>query len=157
MPVHLLGVDVGTQGSKGVLVTTDGRVVACVAVEHDVERRFSGWAEHDADAVWWGDFVRITKTLLDRSAIAPASIAAIGVSALTPNMLPLDATGRPLRPAILYDDTRAYAELAWLRRELGWDRSMTARSPKFSSHSVPPKILWYREHEPERWERTHKI
>ena len=52
MPAYLLGVDVGTQSSKGALVTVDGRVVAHHAVEHGVSRPFPGWAEHDADEVW---------------------------------------------------------------------------------------------------------
>src|SRR5687767_8484045 len=69
---YLLGVDVGTQSSKGALVTFDGRVVAHCAIEHDVSRPFPGWAEHDADAVWWGDVTMAVQSLLRQAAIEPA-------------------------------------------------------------------------------------
>jgi sugar (pentulose or hexulose) kinase len=155
---YLLGVDVGTESSKGALVTSDGRVVAHHAVEHAVSRPFPGWAEHDADAVWWGDVARIIQVLLRQVAVEPTEVAAVGVSALAPAMVPLDVQGRPLRPGILYGiDTRAEAEIAWLNRELGWDTPAAAPAYRLQAQSVSPKIVWFREHEPELWGQTHKI
>jgi xylulokinase len=156
--VYLLGVDVGTASSKGALLTLDGRVVASHVVEHDVSRPQPGWAEHDADAVWWDDVATIIRALLHEAAVNPARVAAIGVSALGPAMLPVDAQGRPLRPGILYGiDTRAHLEIERLNHELGWDTPETAPARRLQAQSVAPKIVWLREHEPERWRRTHKI
>ncbi len=155
---YLLGVDVGTQSSKGALVTIDGRVVAHCAVEHDVSRPFPGWAEHDADRVWWGDVITVVQSLLRRAAVNPADIAAVGVSALAPTMLPVDAHGRPLRPGILYGiDTRAHVEIERLNRELGWDAAGASPGRRLQAQSVFPKIVWFRKHEPERWRQTRKI
>ena len=158
MSSYLLGVDVGTQSSKGVLVSLDGQVAAYHAVEHGVSRPFPGWAEHDADAVWWADVTSIVRALLRRTEVDPASVAAVGVSALAPAMVPVDADGRPLRPGILYGiDTRAHAEVERLNRELGWDGSDAPPGRRLQAQSVSPKIVWFRDHEPARWEQTWKV
>lgn len=158
MAAYLLGVDVGTQSSKGALVTVDGRVVARCAVEHGVSRPFPGWAEHDADGVWWGDVSTIIQQLLRQGAVRPADVAAVGVSALAPAMAPVDVRGRPLRPGILYGiDTRTHREIAWLNRALGWDAPGTPPARRLQAQSVAPKIVWFREHEPDLWRSTHKI
>ena len=155
---YLLGIDVGTQGSKGILLKTTGEVVARCAVEHEISFPRPGWAEHDADKVWWGDFVKLARELLRRSAIDPERIAAVGVSAVNPVMVPIDARGRPLRPGILYGiDTRSTAEIQWLNHDLGWDRPEVPPSRRLTSQSVSPKVIWLRENEPELWKRTAKV
>jgi xylulokinase len=137
---YLLGVDVGTQSSKGALVALDGRVVAHHAVEHGVSRPFPGWAEHDADEVWWGDVTRITRALLSQVSVDPADVAAVGVSALAPAMVPVDVNGRPLRPGMLYGiDTRAHAEIEQLNRELGWDTPEVPPARRLQAQSVSPR------------------
>ncbi len=103
----LLGVDIGTASSKGVLVRDDGTVVATASRPHEVSMPHPGWVEHDAQAVWWADFAAITQEL---TAAAPEPIAAVGVSGIGPCLLPVDSEDLPLRPAILYGiDTRAQA------------------------------------------------
>jgi xylulokinase len=154
----LLGVDVGTHSSQGALVAVDGRVVAHAAVEHGVSRPFPGWAEHDADEVWWSDVRSIIQELLTQSSVDPADIAAVGVSALAPAMVPVDARGRPLRPGILYGiDTRAEAQIERLNRQLGWDGPDASAGRRLHAQSLAPKIVWFRENEPERWCQTCKI
>ena len=158
MSAYLLGVDVGTQSSKGALVSLNGLVVAHYAVEHGVSRPFPNWAEHDADEIWWGDVATITRALLGQAGVDPSDVAAVGVSALAPAMVPLDVNGRPLRPGILYGiDTRAHLEIERLNRELGWDAPDSAPARRLQAQSVFPKIVWFREHEPERWLKTCKI
>ena len=60
----LLGVDIGTYSAKGVLCTPDGEVLAEATIEHGLSLPRPGWAEHDADAIWWGEFVALTRQLL---------------------------------------------------------------------------------------------
>jgi xylulokinase len=123
-----------------------------------VSRPFPGWAEHDADEVWWGDVARIVQALLTQVSVDPANVAAVGVSALAPAMVPVGVHGRPLRPGILYGiDTRAHVEIEWLNRELGWDTPDASPARRLQAQSVSPKIVWFREHEPERWQKTCKI
>ena len=155
---HLLGVDVGTQSSKGALVTVDGHVVAHCAVDHAVSRPFPGWAEQDADKVWWNDVARLIRGLLRQCSIDPSEVAAVGVSALGPAMVPVNDEGRPLRPGMLYGiDTRAQAEIERLNRELGWDTPDAPLASRLQAQSVAPKVMWFRDHEPEFWRKTSKI
>lgn len=114
----LLGVDIGTAGSKGVLVDAEGAVLARSVREHGVSAPHPGWVEHDAETVWWADFTAIVADLL--SAANGRPLAGLGVSGIGPCLLPADEHGDPLRPAILYGvDTRAGAEIAELNEEFG--------------------------------------
>ena len=107
----LLGIDMGTSSSKGVLVTPDGVVVATAVRAHSMSLPRPGWAEVAADQVWWGDVVALCQELLPQAAGAP--VAGVCVSGVGPCLLPCDADGTALRPAILYGiDTRATAEIA---------------------------------------------
>lgn len=148
----LLGIDIGTQGAKGALVSGGGEIIASHSLEHSLSVPRPGWAEHDAEKIWWGGFVDLVRGLVFRAQVDPRDIAAIGISALSPAVVPLDAAGRSLRPAILYSDTRAGAEITWMtdRLGLGTDTGLRAQD-------AGPKILWFREHEPERWRRTRRL
>ena len=107
MPL-LLGVDIGTSSTKGVLVRPDGTVVARAQVDHDVSSPQPGWFEHDAEAVWWQDFLQVAGEL---TAAAEGPVLGIAVSGIGPCLLPAGDEG-PLRPAILYGiDTRADSEI----------------------------------------------
>ncbi len=151
MSPTFLGLDVGTSSSKGVLVDAAGRVVARAEVEHATSSPHPGWVEHDADDVWWSDFVAIVRELLDDHDPPDA----IGVSGIGPVLLPADGDGRPLRPAILYGvDTRATAEIAELTQELGGDAILRRAGTPLSSQAVGPKWRWLRRHEPEVWDAT---
>ncbi len=154
----LLGIDIGTSSSKGVLVALDGRIIAQHSVPHSFEMPRPGWAEQDADSVWWADFCQISRALIAQADINPSRIAGVGVSAIAPTMLPLDEHYRPLRPAILYGiDTRAAAEIAQLNAELGEEAIFARTGQALSAQSVGPKALWYREKQPELFKRTRKI
>ena len=154
----LLGIDIGTSSSKGVLVALDGRIIAQHSIAHGFDIPRPGWAEQDADAVWWQDFCLISRALLHKAGIAPARIAGVACSAIAPTMLPLDGEYRPLRPAILYGiDTRAGLEIADLTEQLGEDAIFQRTGHSLSAQSVGPKALWYRRHQPQLFERTRKI
>ncbi len=154
----LLGIDIGTSSSKGVLVDLDGQGLAERAAPHGFDIPQPGWAEQDADAVWWRDFCTISRALIEAAHIDPARIAGVAVSAIAPTMLPLDENYKPLRPAILYGiDTRAGQEIDDLTVELGEDEIFARAGQTLSAQSVGPKVLWYRRHQPELFERTRKI
>jgi Sugar (pentulose and hexulose) kinases len=145
----LVGIDVGTQSSKGVLVRPDGTLIAEARAEHGMDVPRPGWAEHDADAVWWADVCTIARRLV-ASVPAGDRIGGVGVSAIGPTVLPLDAAGRPLRRAILYGvDTRATAQIAALEARHGASELAAWSGMHLSSQATGPKIAWLAEHEPE--------
>ncbi|MFI5955564.1 FGGY-family carbohydrate kinase [Cryptosporangium sp. NPDC051539] len=151
----LLGIDIGTSGSKGVLVTPDGTVVAGASREHGAGTPRPGWVEHDPVDVWWADFLALVTEL---RAAAPGPIDGIGISGIGPCVLVTDAAGRPLRPAILYGvDTRATAEIAELTDRYGAERILARGGSPLTTQAVGPKLAWLRRHEPDVWARTERL
>ncbi len=155
---YTLGVDIGTFESKGVLVDATGAIIATASHPHQMIVPRAGWAEHDAEQDWWGDFIRVTKALLETSQVKPEDIACIATSAIGPCMLPVDATGTPLMNGVLYGvDTRASAEIALLNAEIGADSILETCGNALTSQSVGPKILWFKRHHPDLFARTAMI
>ena len=152
---YLIGVDIGTYSSKGVLVRTDGSVVASHTMPHEMDMPRPGFFEHDADRVWWHDFVQIVKALLQQSEVDPKQVLGIGTSAIGSCVLPVDEKGRALRPGILYGiDTRAENEIAFLEKALGENEIFQKSGARLSSQASGPKVLWIRNHEPEVYKKT---
>ena len=145
----LLGVDIGTYSAKGVLCAPDGEVLAEATIEHGLSLPRPGWVEHDADAIWWGEFVGLTRQLLgDR--FSGEDVGGVAVSAIGACVLPVDAEGRPLRQGILYGiDTRASEEIAWLNERFGEEPMFDLGGMALTSQAIGPKILWIQRHEPE--------
>jgi xylulokinase len=155
---YLLGIDIGTYESKGVLTDTEGHILAQAMVPHELAFPQPGWAEHNADGVWWHDFVQLAHELLRQAGVAPVQVAGVGCSAIGPCVLPVDAAGQPLRPGILYGiDTRALVEVEELTAALGADWVVAETGSALSAQSAGPKILWIRRHEPEVWARTRRV
>ena len=153
----LLGIDIGTNSAKGVLCTPEGEVVASAVVEHGMSVPRPGWAEQDADAVWWGGFVALCRQLLSGK-FRGEDVGAVGVSAIGPCMLPVDRQGRPLRPGILYGvDTRASAQIAALNAEIGPEAIFALGGQMLTSQSIGPKMRWFRGQEPELYRKTHQL
>ncbi|MEJ2478777.1 MAG: FGGY-family carbohydrate kinase [Acidihalobacter sp.] len=154
----LLGIDVGTYSSKGVLARPDGTIAKSATVPHTMDIPHPGWAEQDADGVWWNDVVALCRELLDGEPFRGDEVAAVAVSAIGPCLLPLDSNGRPLRKGILYGvDTRAMNEIGELAERLGEEAVMRHSGMAFTSQAIGPKIRWLQRHEPEVWARTDKL
>jgi xylulokinase len=153
----LLGVDIGTSGSKAVLCSPDGQILATAIVEHETSFPHPGWAEHDAEQVWWGEFVQLTREILAQGFFGD-DVGAVGVSAIGPCVVPLDAAGTPLRPGILYGiDSRASDEIAWLEDRHGIDTMAVRNGMRLTSQAMGPKIRWMRTREPDVFARTAMI
>lgn len=151
----LLGIDIGTYESKGVLTTIKGEVIAQTAVAHQLLFPRAGWAEHDPELTWWGDFCTITKKLLATPGVSATDIKGVGVSAIGPDVLPIDEDFNPLRMGILYGvDTRAVKEIDELNAQFGEDVIFNATANCLSSQSTGPKILWIKKNEPEVYQKA---
>ena len=154
----LMGIDIGTTTSKGVIATPDGKIVAACGFEHDISRPAADMAEHDADKVWWGDFVRVCRNLLDISGVDPESISAVSCSTMYPTLVPVDTNGNALRQGILYGiDRRALTQIEKLKGILSDDYCLKVSGNGLSTQSIAPKIMWIKENEPEVFEKTYKF
>jgi xylulokinase len=148
----LLGIDIGTSSAKGLLATPDGEVIATAVREHALSLPRPGWAEHDAEEVWWPGILALCAELVPA---ARGALAGVCVSGIGPCVVPCDAAVRPLRPAILYGiDTRATEEIAELEDRFGADAILARGGSVLSSQALGAKLLWLRRHEPDVWSRT---
>ncbi|PWU47703.1 sugar kinase [Micromonospora globispora] len=150
----VIGVDIGTSSSKGVLVDLGGRVIGSCTRHHEVDRPRPGWVEMDAE-IWWQEFVGITRELL---APGEADVVAVGVSGMGPCVLLTDADGVPLRPSILYGiDTRSTGQIARLNERFGENAIMQRCGSALSTQSAGAKIAWVADTEPHLFARARRL
>ncbi len=155
---YYLGIDIGTFESKGVLVDGEGCIIASAARPHKMLVPQAGWAEHDADEDWWGDFKFLSNAVIAQSKVNPKDIRCVGASAIGPCMLPVDRDGRPLMNGVLYGvDTRAAMEIDQLTEQIGADVVLAATGNALTSQSVGPKILWLKQQRPDLYAKTAKF
>jgi xylulokinase len=155
----LLGVDVGTQATKGVLCTPNGEIVASASVAHPTASPRAGWYEQDAEACWWGDFCRVTHDLLARDGVRAANVVGVGCSSMTPNMLPLDRAGIPLRPAMLYCDSRSTEIYPAILQKVSADEILRLGGFRLAAHGgwQGGQLLWMRRYQATLYRRTCKV
>ena len=146
----VLGVDIGTSSSKGVLVDPGGRVLARHVVEHAVRRPGPGRFEMDG-TVWWDEFVAIARAL-------GGDVQAVGVSGMGPCVLLADEHDEPLRPAILYGvDTRSGRQIERLNRRYGADEIQRRCGSRLTSQAAGAKVAWVADEEPELFDRARRL
>lgn len=144
------------------IVTPRGETVTDCTFEHEIDRPHLGWAEHDAEKVWWGDFARMCRTLLQQSSLDPRRILAVGCSTFVPSVLPVDGTGRPLRQGILYTDTRTIDseildEIEAVKSSLEEKLGANASSRPYHQPITLTQILWIKRHEPEIFKKAARF
>lgn len=152
----VLGVDVGTSSTKGVLTDLTGSVLAVATRSHDVRRPHPGHVEMDP-GTWWEEFCALSSELL--AARPDARVEAVGVSGMGPCVALADADSVPVRPAILYGvDTRAVVEIAEWTERLGGDEVVLDRCGSvLTTQAAGPKMAWVARHEPEAYGRAARL
>ncbi len=136
----LLGIDIGTQGVKGILADASGVVHAQHQVEHGCFYPQPDWCEQDMTLNWWQNPVAVIRRLINDSSVSPSQIRAICVSGLYPALGPTDGEGNPLARAILYSDNRSVAEVEEVNR---------ARGLQLTTEELTPKLIWFLRNEPQ--------
>lgn len=142
----VLGIDIGTSSSKGVLVDFGGRIHATAVRDHDVNRPSPGQVEMDS-AIWWQEFIEISREL---TATDNVRVVGVGVSGMGPCVLIADEHAKALRPAILYGiDARALEQIDYLNQSFGEQSIVKRCGSALSTQAVGPKLAWLTVHEPE--------
>ena len=150
----MIGVDVGTSSSKGVLVDLDGELLASHVVEHAVQRPGPGMFEMDG-TVWWDEFTAISQRLLAEQDV---EVRAVGVSGMGPCVLLTDEADEPLRPAILYGvDTRSGRQIERLDERYGAEEIQRRGGSALSSQAAGAKVAWVADEEPDVFERARRL
>ena len=153
----LLGVDVGTSGTRAILVDHGGQVVASAASEHRaIHSEHIGWAEQDPDD-WWRAAQEAISSVLRSNGMKAADVEAIGLTGQMHGCVMLDETGAVLRPALIWCDQRTQAEANWLTDKIGFDRLIQLVSNPALPNFTLTKLLWVKKHQPEIFSRIRHV
>ena len=153
MPSKLLGIDVGTGGTRAVLIDREGKVVASRTADHQpFASPETGWAEQDPHD-WWRAACEAVRQVLANSATPAVDVVAVGFSGQMHGAVLLDAAGNVLRPALIWCDQRSAPEADELTAELGADKIIGWTCNPALPNFTLTKLLWVRKHEPHLFER----
>ena len=143
-----LGLDVGTQGTKGLLLDDTGRVLARAAKNYGLIPGLPAGAAEQHPDTWVAAVTSVASTLLSETASDPNRVRGIGVSGQQHGLVVLDDRGEVVRPAKLWCDTQTAAEASELAERFG---------RPVPTGFTASKILWLIRHEPNSWQRTRRI
>jgi len=157
MSTKVLGIDVGTGGTRAVLLDDAGRVLGAATAEHaPMASPQLGWAEQDPRDWWRAARIAIRECLGKASANAN-EVAAIGLSGQMHGLVMLDENGEVLRPALLWCDQRTEKECQVITERVGAKRLIElVANPALTGFTLP-KIWWVRAHEPQVWARVRSV
>ena len=153
---YLLGIDLGTSGTKTVLFDQTGAAVASATVEYPLLQPRNGWAEQRPED-WWNAAVSTIRTVLDKSGVDKADVVSLGISGQMHGLVLLDEAGKVLRPAILWCDGRTQDECDEITETIGRERLIQLSANPALTGFTAGKILWVRRHEPEIWAKARHI
>ena len=153
---YVIGVDLGTSGTKTVLFDETGRVIASHTIEYPLYQPQNGYAEQEP-ADWREAAFATIRAVMDKSGISPDAVKGIGLSGQMHGLVMLDAENRVLRRSIIWCDQRTAAECAEMTETLGLDRLMAITANPALTGFTASKILWVRNHEPEIYEKCRHI
>jgi xylulokinase len=151
-----IGIDVGTSGTKVLLLAPTGEILAKKTVEYPVSSPRPMWSEQDPED-WWKAACSGIGHVLKESGIHAGDVRGLSFSGQMVGLVPLDSRGRVIRPCILWNDQRSAEVAANLTAKIGLDRAMSETSNPLFATFVGPKVVWMREHEPDFYARLRHI
>ncbi len=154
---YYLGIDVGTSGTKALIMNTGGRVLAAATGPHTVSAPRPFWSEQ-SPRQWWSATVKAVRAAVAAAKIDAARIAGIGLSGQMHGLVCMDASGKPLRPAIIWNDQRTAEQAEQIERTVGGKAALVRLVGNVAMTSFTlTKLLWVRQNEPRVYESIHRI
>jgi xylulokinase len=152
-----VGIDVGTGGTRALILDSQGRVVSSATEEHQpFASPQIGWAEqHPED--WWHAAVIAVRKAIASANLNPEKISCVGFSGQMHGAVLLDERGSVVRPALIWCDVRTEKQCRDLTNKIGKDRLIQLTCNPALANFTLTKLLWVREHEPENWKRVRSV
>ena len=153
----LLGIDVGTGGTRAVLVNSHGRVIGAATAEHaPMSSPRIGWAEQSPED-WWSAACQAIRECLAKSRTQAGDVSAIGLTGQMHGLVLLDANDQVVRPAIIWCDQRTEQECRDITARVGAERLIELTANPALTGFTLPKTWWVRRHEPELWAQVRSL
>ena len=145
---YLIGIDIGTSGTKSVLFDTLGNVIASATAEYPLSQPHNGWAEQNPED-WW-EAVQKTLSAITQKA-TDGKIVGVGLSGQMHSLVLLNEENKVIRPAILWCDQRTEEECREIEERIGRERLIEITANPALTGFTASKILWVQKHEPENF------
>lgn len=150
---HVIGLDVGSQSIKGVLLDEAGATRAVASAPLEMRHPHNSWAEqHPGD--WTAALATVVRTLIEGRSVR---VDVLGLASQVDGVVPVDADGTALRDALIWLDRRATAQTLTLAGAVGEDRLFEITGLNADASHGAPKMMWLRDNEPQVWRRTRRL
>jgi xylulokinase len=155
--IYVLGIDVGTSGTRALIIDEHGRVISSATEEHEP---FSspkiGWAEQRPED-WWRACGLAVRHALAKSSLAGDAITCVGFSGQMHGAVMLDERSQIVRPALIWCDVRTEPQCRELTAKIGAEQLIQLTCNPALPNFTLTKFLWVRENEPENWQRVNSV
>ena len=154
---YLIGVDLGTSGTKTVLFDRDGKTIASSTVEYPLYQPHNGWAEQEPEDWVQAAFATI-RDVMTQSGVSPEDVAGLSLSGQMHGLVLTDDEGKALGRSIIWCDNRTVESCEEFTRLVGGREELIriSANPALTGFTAG-KVLWTREHLPELWQKARKI
>ncbi|HEY6266665.1 MAG TPA: xylulokinase [Candidatus Acidoferrum sp.] len=150
-----MGIDVGTGGTRALIIDSQGRIVSSATEEHEsFASPQIGWAEQQPEDWWRAACIAVRKAIANLSA---EEIACVGFSGQMHGAVMLDEQGSVVRPALIWCDVRTEKQCRDLTAKIGQERLIQLTCNPALANFTLTKLLWVRENEPENWKRVRSV
>ncbi len=154
---YYLGIDIGTSGTKTLLINELGKVIAEANAAYPLYQPKPGWTEQNPND-WWKATVKTVRAVVRKAKLKPSAVRAIGLSGQMHGSVFLDANDEVIRPALLWNDQRTATECDEITSSAGGRKALIkmVANPALTGFQAP-KILWLRNNEEGNFERLSKV
>lgn len=151
---YLIGMDIGTSGTKTVLFDLEGNTLCSKTVEYPLYQPKNGWAEQEPED-WWNAAAETLRAVT--AGIDSSEIAGVGLSGQMHGLVMLDSDGNVIRPSIIWCDGRTAEECAEITQLVGAGRLLAITANPALAGFTASKIMWVKKHEPENYDKCCHI
>jgi xylulokinase len=152
-----MGIDVGTGGTRALLVDAQGKVKAGFTAPHeDIRMERPMWAEQRPED-WWDAAQKAIRGVLEQAGVAGKDVRGIGLSGQMHGLVLLDEANRVIRPALIWCDQRSQAQVDFVNAKIGRENVLKYTANPVLTGFTLPKLLWVRDNEPRNFERVRKV
>ena len=153
---YVLGIDLGTSGTKTVLFDQTGNVICSSTVEYPMYQPQNGWAEQDP-ADWYNAAVSTIRTVLEKSGVSNDDVVSLGISGQMHGLVMLDENNKVIRNSIIWCDQRTAKECEEITEKVGYDTLIRITANPALPGFTLSKLIWVRNHEPENYARCRHV